>query len=269
MGNDDSFGMDWTDKRSLADLRFGDVFPEAERAEVDGQVHQILADLGVQIAEDIKKIGCTTLAARGIVGRGGETTITLGRFLRQGLGGCGIGLTCFVPPDRFCLVHETHGGLQDAQVPLDAEATPLVSRELTDAERAEYGRVAAVREMEHATDRERIDMLAGKRRLPQDDEPTAPAPAPALTASSEAARFMCDEHPKTDWSCRRCVAEAIVDGSLVPTLLLVWGDNGSELDNVTAKELDEKLKQLNENGEESCAVYVKAARWTRRLAREE
>lgn len=256
--------MDWTDKRPVADLTFGIVFPEEQRAAHADSVRALLAKFGAKIAEDIKAIGCTTLAAAGI-------DIEAARIFRLGLGGSGVGLTCFVPGDRYCLMHETVGGLQEGQVPKYPEQAAGISRALTAEERVKVGLIEHVRHLDGVSDRERADILSG-RKLPsefasedgQDGSPPPPLlpPLPVMDSS-----FVCPDHDVTSWACRYCIAEAIVKGALVPTLLLTW-EEGTDMTNVTAGELEAKLKELDDQGASVAAVYVKAARWSRRLARE-
>jgi hypothetical protein len=285
--------MDWTDKRPLDKLTFGIALPEAERAEAADRVRVMLTDLGVKIAEDIKSIGCTTLAARAANAHGtnGEMigkAIVGGRFLRMALGGSGIGLTCYVPPTRYCHVHDTIGGLQENQDALYPEMVDRISRELTDEERVKFRLVEHVRHMEEeTTDKVRAAVLSG-RRLPSEfapeDDAVGPGAGPVITSGSHdaapaepvvvravptAAAWLCPEHDEFVVACRYCLAESIIKGPLQPAAILVWGEGTEDdMEQLPLIEVADKVAALDKSGEEVVALYVKAVRWTRRLARE-
>lgn len=114
-------------------MNFGaDEKPE-ERDAVVARVRSILKTCECVVADDIAALGCTGLAAHWGTPTG---LLEAGKFLRLGIAGGGVGLPCFVPPTRFCLVHNTIGGLERGQVPEYPEQIDKVSRELELAERA-------------------------------------------------------------------------------------------------------------------------------------
>jgi hypothetical protein len=100
---------------------------EAKQAEWAKRVRAYLADAGCTTAQAILDAGCTGLHLAGL-------EIPTLRDLRAALGGTGIGLPCYVPPNRFCLVHNTVGGLQDGQAARHTAAYTGITRELTPQE---------------------------------------------------------------------------------------------------------------------------------------
>jgi hypothetical protein len=144
-------------------------------------VRQALAKCNALTAQDVFDLGCTGLAVHGV---DIETT----QAVRIGLAGSGVGLPCYVGPDRFCLAHNVIGGLQEGQDQRHAHAVAQISRELTPAERSHV----AVMETARRTDKgDARDALIG-HRVPEEflkevtevmGGPSAPAePAPAPVA---------------------------------------------------------------------------------------
>ena len=200
--------MDWSDKRPLDDLAFGILeTDQAKRAAVAVFVREKLAVCGVEVADDIIDIGCTGLAKHGI-------SIEDARRIRLGLGGSGVGLTCFVGPDRYCLVHETIGGLQDGQEQLHAAYVLEVSRDLEPSERSHIAIMENIRRRDaQKPTRDRIMEAASALTnaspdavIEEDEEPEADA------SKATAADWICPEHGKVYWNCRFCVAALIVNG---------------------------------------------------------
>jgi hypothetical protein len=114
--------------RPIADLSFGNGLAGDHQRVVDGAVRAILRRCGAAVAADIETLGCTGLAHHGI-------SMSAARFLRDGLAGSGIVLTCWVSTDRFCHVHEAMGVQRVGDpVPfglhLEEVSRPLASQDL-------------------------------------------------------------------------------------------------------------------------------------------
>lgn len=254
-------------------------------------IRNVLRSCGVKTAGDIEQLGCTGAAKFGLPPEGIKN-------LRLGIGGGGVGLPCFVPVTRYCLAHGTIGGLQQGQKQFYPDQVDAISRPLTPKEKGTVELIEASRRVQGGTMGDRLlrtaDALSG-RELPKgfeassifDAEPiiadmTPAAAAERIVQERPVARdgsymvdlpepWKCPDHPKTNWACRYCVAQAIVDGPLVPTYFVEsphpTGD--TEYDTVPAEEVDPHVQSCNEQGCDEVNLYVRAARFTRRLAREE
>jgi hypothetical protein len=244
-----------------------------------------LTFVGVRIAQDIINLGCT-----GIVGRGVSVDDT--KRVRMGLAGSGVGLPCYVGSDLFCLVHEVIGGLQDGQAQRHANFVRMLSRALAPAEIVHRELIDGARR-QRGDSRDASDMLSG-RKLPTDflaevgavierelPAPAAPA-APVLAAplagpasttpvvplgppNAEAA-FKCPDHLQPCWDCRYCVASEIVKGDLVPSFALHCGYGGVAAVEATA--IDTVIAAHDAEGANLAELYVRVARWKRKLARD-
>ena len=185
------------DLRPIESLTLGIDSPDREGEA--GWVRDILSHLGCKVGDDVRGLGCTGVASIAAI----VDPVRVGKRLLIGLAGSGIGLTCFVPPSRFCLVHNTIGGLQDGQAPKWVENIPRISRELTPEERAKYALVERARRSESSSMsgamREASDLLGGWKKkeavksvieiLTEEDggiveEFAAPSPAPPAASSS-------------------------------------------------------------------------------------
>jgi hypothetical protein len=280
--------LEWSDKRPLEDIAFGGAASETERVAVAARVREILTKCDVKTGDDIAALGCTGLAAHGF-------DIDDGKFVRVGMAGSGIGLTCFVPLARFCLVHETPGGLQESQAAQFEDQIPKISRELTKEERYKIGLVETVRHRNPNADlKDRLgdasDILSGRKApdeeidiggpeaaeadygeplldTPRSTPASGPTPPPGPMRLPGAFVLLCDEHEETLLNCRLCVAEAIANGALLPKFLLIWAD-GNEVEEIVQARLDDRLAVLDKAGIDSAGLYVRVARYSRRLAKE-
>lgn len=298
-------GIDTTDRRPIDQVQFGLEAPAAEREDVVRRVRGILAMCNVEIVDDINRLGCTGLAEKLSGTTYNHSVVEVGAFLRLGLAGCGTGLPCFVPPTRFCLIHNTIGGLQDGQQPLHAECIESVSRDLTAAERVHAGLIDKARHMRgRERDLDAQELLGGRR--PEDladvidgvqggpdvvsaaeDEverhvqpPIEVRPRAATPAAAEP--WKCEEHTITVWSCRHCLAQAIVEGPLEPVFAVEEnfsspGTDVSEETSVvadshlqvcTSHEIDEKIKAAEQNMTTRLRLFACVATFTRKLARD-
>lgn len=247
-----------------------------------------LARCGAVIAQDVIELGCTGIAKHG-------ANVDQIRRLRAGLAGSGLGLPCYVGLDRYCLAHETIGGLQDGQRQRHPEQVAAISRELAPNERAHVAVVEAARRQggkgaagDALTGRRtNEDFLqeVGRELAPPDAEvdlspgapapasvPAAPtAPAPVARVSGEAT-FVCPDHDIAQWHCRYCVAAEIVRGTFEPVFLLghAEADTTVMMDDVLeikSDEIEARIQKLDEGGANGAVLYVKVARWIRKLAR--
>ena len=245
-------------------------------------VRELLRSLGVKTAHDIELLGCTGAKAKGL-------SIEQIAALRLSLAGGGTGLPCFVGIDRFCLAHNTIGGLQVEQEQRHPEFVEAVSRELTKEERGRIELIEAARRKRGKTLDDRImsttDILAG-RELPDGFAADVPPveqdrvlPASVREGIEQARRgevspvplhvlqdWECPEHKKTNWACRYCVAQAIVEGPLEPEFTVKNGPSGPAY---PAADVMAEVDTFDMGGALEVTIYVRAARFTRRLAREE
>jgi len=262
---DIAFGMDWTDRRKVEDIAFGIEIPEVDRAAAVAWFREkVLAPRGITSGEGLRQLGCTTLSD--------AFTIAELQRIRMILGGSGVGLTCFVPSNLYCLVHETVGGLQEGQDVLGADKIGKVSRELTRVEAQQVGRIEAVRRMRNATDTDRLEVLRGNvdpEGIAEDPGPALdrPPPTPSTLPPRVEASWRCDYHQRRDWGCRHCLAEALVAGEIAPKLLVT---DGVEFEQIAGDaELHDAVSALDKRGVDAAAVYVKIGRFSRRLALED
>lgn len=118
----------WEDERTIDEISFAqDVQDLDERETRQARVREMLKAAGVTNATELVQCGCTGLAAAGV-------NFEAASFIRRHMAGSGIGLPCYVGMDRFCLVHNTVGGLQEGQQQRHAQYVGEISRELTEAE---------------------------------------------------------------------------------------------------------------------------------------
>lgn len=181
--------LDWTDHRPLVDLVFADgKEPNATNVRIT------LAAAGVVVAEDIALLGCTGLFGKLFVAQGfsASAAINTCAFVRKNMGGAGLGLTCFIGSDRYCLIHDTIGGLEKGQAQRHAEHVPAISRDLSDKERGHIALVEAVRRTKGGSNVDRIvksmDMLAGEK-LPAGFETGSAADADVESPAEIATRL--------------------------------------------------------------------------------
>lgn len=280
---------DEIDQRPIAEMSFGhnlcppttyksekwEPTPAQEREQE--WVRSTLQKCGCRIADDINQLGCT-----GIV-QYFSASIGVTTRLRLGLAGGGVGLPCFVPPTRFCLGHNTTGGLQDRQKQLHPEYVNAISRELTPTERAGLALTEHARGIDEGsiskTGRAVADLLGGRRTkdVAAAMEGIAGVEGGAALEADEVAEvadvrprlklWKCDEHTTTNWACRYCLAQAIVEGPLVPTFVCHVDNLDTDEVVCSPSELEEKLAD-NMYKAQVARVYALAASFTRKLARD-
>lgn len=235
-----------------------------EREERATEVRQMLLTAGLKTAQDIIDAGCTGLFAT-------FSSIEAVQRVQQNMGGSGVGLPCYIGHDRFCLVHQTIGGRQDGQKAAHPDYIAAVSRELTLDEKRHHKVVESARR-QHGSDR-----IAQARQLLQEEEERKRKRAQggsdtsvmedvvAAEPQDMAEAFRCTEHGELFWGCRFCVAQAIVEGDLVPHFLVHCDDEITTNDWHDGNGVEERLEELNVS---KATVYVRVATFTRRLARD-
>jgi hypothetical protein len=267
------------DERPLDEIQFA-IDGLSQDREVDtGRIRDLLRFIGVSIAQDIIDLGCTGLTEaiqdrNGQPGRCvwmlGKTAIEIATWVRERMAGSICGLPCYVPPNRYCLVHDTIGALQldgnldGIQQVRHPEGISLCSRELTDEECKQYGAVQKKR----AELAKKFGIEGTLNPVDLNSRPLKPQqgsdfePSPAITD-----RFKCPEHLELNPSCRFCLAQAVAEGPLEPNLhVRVYSSAFDEKARILdPRELETVLKH---NGDNHVQLYVLAASWTRKLARD-
>jgi hypothetical protein len=251
------------DERPLAEINFAmDESDPATRERVQAETRIAFSLVGVKVAQDIVDLGCTGLA--------GKMGLRGAQVLRKNMSGSICGLPCYVPPDRFCLIHNTIGGLQlqgnvdGVQQNPHPEGVALCSRELNDEEKKH----AAVMQS-------KIDEHARKLTGEADPADTSAPPEPAIRfveqrnyhcAITFHDGFQCPEHTAPEWRCRFCLAAAIIAGDFEPqTMARLIDDRG-----VGAFAPGGTLGEtLADDHYTSVELYVRAAIWRRKMVREE
>lgn len=231
----------------------------------------LLTRCHVTKAYEIEQLGCTGAAGFGL-------TIADIASLRIGLGGGGVGLPCFVPPDKFCLAHNTVGGLQREQEARHPANVAAISRELTPKEAGQVAFTETVRRTGKGGVGEQMAAAAGALggfgELPRGTElveevseaPPISLPPGVPTLASYTPSFTCPEHTKTNWSCRFCVAQAIVEGEL-DTLFCVQLPGQESHFGISGPELVAEVERFDAAGADEIGVYVLAATYKRKLTR--
>lgn len=251
------------------------------------KLKKLFSICGINTRDDIEKLGCTGAASFGV------DHIDI-KFFRLALAGSGVGLPCYVPETRYCLVHEVSGGLQKGQQQQYIDFVDKVARELTPEEIAHDKLVSAARksEKEHGAhsllhghtlprgweEAEEVDGVEGGAQMESIPEIAEKIRAeggfsPVLIGSGEeAAPWKCGEHDKTDWACRYCVAQSVVEGALVPDYVVsVIGGEASAPpgpSHLAGGDVDGFVEQMEESRMSRVIVYACVATFTRRLSRD-
>lgn len=274
------------DTRSIDDMPFGAETPEVDRAAVAERVRKQLVTYGVKTADDINRLGCTGAMSFEAAMPGfapledaddkSEARARI-QFLRLGLAGGGVGLPCFVTPDRFCLVHATIGGLQENQKQLYPAFVDAISRPLTDPERGQFALINAARMTARTDPDAAADLLSGRTEAPGviergednglDDEDVRILHGARLGAQT----WKCSDHATTNWACRYCVAQAIVEGPLDTAFVineqLTPQADAFDTTPMSAEGVVIRLEHANSAGIETLTLYTRVAVFTKKLTR--
>lgn len=269
------------DDRKIEDLLFAQEDSLLNRESFCATVRRIFLDRGARTAQDVIDLGCT-----GLVGTPVDTSIPDAyrllykenspvaqiAFARGRMAGAGFGIPCYVPPTRFCLVHNTVGGLQPNQAGRHPEGLNLCSRPLTLEEQGHTADVQALIDKEGIANAKR---LFGAESIEPSTTPAAqevPTVAPAVPTITPAvpttasvtlsARFVCPEHTTLVWACRYCLAAAVINGPIQPEVFLESQHRNDRLESWDIEDLQAVLADLN--CVEVTAV-VRAKRWMRKM----
>lgn len=251
----DTLDVRLRDDRSLNEIPFAlDLASGQAREGAAGRVREIFRSVHVHDGSGIILLGCTGLVYKltQISGWAGQA-VEIAKFVRGHMSGSGIGLPCYVPPSKYCLVHDIVGGLQRGQRERYPEGLLFCSRELSETEKAS---VAAVTELIDDAGKTKAKQLGLELEEAVDNtKPTAIAIV--------SAEMQCPEHKQIDWRCRYCLAATIVNGPLEPETFveIVHGETPHTYD--TPAELPRILQEVDTN--KSVTVFVQVKRWTRRL----
>lgn len=247
------------DTRSIDDIPFAqDISDPTERAAAQAQIRQMFHSVGAVNADLVIRCGCTGLVK--LLDRlcpeyaPGEA-IQAVRFAREHMAGAGFGVPCYVPPTRFCLIHNVVGGLQPNQIGYHPEGLELCSRELTPEETAHAsGMLAFVADEGAKKAKERF----GAERVDAVEPPAESTPSMLKDG------FRCPEHATTVWKCRYCLAALILNGPLEPEAYAEVG-YGKDQDNNYLDDLAQLPELLATTPGQSVKVFVCVKSWTRRL----
>lgn len=264
------------DERLIADMPF----------EGGALTRAMLTRCNVKKAFEIDTLGCTGASGYGL-------TLDEIAALRLGLAGGGVGLPCFVPPDRYCLAHNTVGGLQREQESRHPANVAAISRELTPQEAGHVAFTETVRRTGKGGVGEQMATAAGalggfgemprgvemvEERTATDDVRDGIAQAQRgevspVPASVFDGTFVCPEHAETNWSCRFCVAQTITEGELDTTFAVCgipenrpFTPLNDASTGITGEELPVEIEAHDKAGAERVLVYALVKTLTRKLA---
>jgi hypothetical protein len=209
-----------SDQRLIERMTFGLNETTAEaRAASAMRVRRILLACECHTGGDIAKLGCTGVFHHlGVRGFDGMNAVQVGQFLRLGLAGGGVGLACFVPPSRFCYIHNTIGGREPGQDANYTEQAVAISRKLTPAEQAKVAVTERARRVyAGGDDKEAAALLTGFNPEAAVEAVTA-AVGGIEVEELPPLPWVCQEHHVHDPHCRYCVAQRVVEGPLDPTM---------------------------------------------------
>ena len=253
------------DLRLINEVPFAQDIPDLEdRAREESLIRLIFASAGCTTAQDIIELGCT-----GLVMKLRPSFLQRACFVREHMAGAGFGLPCYVPPTRFCLVHNTIGGLQRGQHANHPEGVDLCSRTLTADERKRAAAVNALIDQEGT--REAQAKFGAEVVAPEAESTPIPISVPALKSSLES-NFCCPEHDGGNplWLCRYCIAAAIVRGPFRPELMVDVLDNQGVTHSYDIEQLPALLTgDLGTTPQkatvEAVTVFARVRQWTRKL----
>lgn len=266
------------DTRPLGEIQFAADLPYSslEHASIEAKIRDYLHQVGVGVGQDIIEMGCTGLAqalnnlyasesAEGShcsLEQCAQQAIATASFILQNMAGSICGLPCYVPRDRYCLVHDTIGGLQlegnldGPQMRRHPEALPLMSRELTEDERKHVGGIKA----KIAEEARRVALAEyGVEDIEDEGNPAPSCPVPPPP-------FECPEHKeKPDWTCRKCLAQSLVDsGSVTTEVRSLSASIGWD----TEAGVTTGLNRLERGDVTRVELWVRVASWSKKVTRD-
>jgi hypothetical protein len=256
------------DDRPLSEIQFAlDVHDPVERERISVQIRGMLALQGVKVGQDIIEKGCTGLVQPATA----WLTIEEAKFVRQNMAGSICGLPCYVPPNRFCLVHDCVGALQlmgnadGPQLARHPEGVPACSRELTLEEAASVGAIQR-KMLQDAADAAKA---LGLEATASEVETSEVDPLASTSSGSDSLHgFICSEHAEFNPACRFCLAQAVAEGPFDP-VVEVRVCSPQEAPQWSSYPDSRGLVHLLENSAIThVELRVRAARWVRKLTRE-
>lgn len=233
---------------SIADERDLRPLSEVHFFSNDKEMHELFEQLGCKTAQDVIELGDTGLASAGF-------SIDRIRDICMNMAGAGFGITCYVPPTRYCHVHGGIGGLQDNQLGRHQDGLHRISRELNIKEKTtveliesarrnpdklkaadmlrgrelpedllEYGKELLAQEAQNTSSADAVEMQLRAAKAKETaaidcTQPTVPPVSTVITTTTVADSWKCPHHDKPVWNCRYCLASRIVHGDYTPTLL--------------------------------------------------
>jgi hypothetical protein len=271
------------DERLLSEINFAQDQPVEKREELQKRVREVLTLCGVKTAQDIVDLGCTGLANKLALARIEEPELIIhdvvniiSTEIRPYMSGSMCGLPCYIVRRRFCLIHNTIGGLQDHQVNPYSSMLYNCSRELTPKERLENNIVQEKMQQDAADKAEELfhgeviseesvtelDCFEGAISCPL---PEKVDPAPQVFA------FICSKHQVFDPGCVYCLAQSIAKGSCKPKILIrsyqILDDVEYEHTTVDV-DLEDLPKMLAKSDNmQSIELYVLAGYWVKELVK--
>jgi hypothetical protein len=98
---------------------------------------------------------------------------------------------------------------------------------------------------------------------------------PLVDADKPAPAWKCPDHDTTFWACRYCIAQAVVEGPLAPEYVIDSSHLGYAVEADDAVESVEPgdiglvvAKLSADDTVTQTTLFVRVARWTRKLSRE-
>lgn len=276
------------DERPLSEIEFARHGANHD-LELQTRIREMFKLCGVISAQDIIKIGCTGLVVGLEVAQNFSAfsnTLQSARLICENMAGSICGLPCYVPNDRFCLVHNTIGGFQASgnldgpQVNEYPEGVAVCSRSLTEAERAHFGQIqskiardglaeaqlffGAELATEPVSDplgakivnRKSVEAELEEAWNSDLENPACPIPLPP---------FKCREHAIFNPGCRFCLAQSIAEGPYAPPTFVNSVHINGNCEHVT---LDLLPTLIVQESTKELELYVLAARWVRKLVKE-
>lgn len=289
------------DERPLSEIEFARHGANHD-LELQTRIREMFKSCGVISAQDIIKIGCTGLVvglkvvqqvppglAREpwwVLAQVLDGALRNARLICENMAGSICGLPCYVPNDRFCLVHNTIGGFQASgnldgpQVNEYPEGVAVCSRSLTEAERAHFGQIqskiaqdglaeaqlffGAELATEPVSDplgakivnRKSVEAELEEAWNSDLENPACPIPLPP---------FKCREHAIFNSGCRFCLAQSIAEGPYAPPTFVNSVHINGNCEHVT---LDLLPTLIVQESTKELELYVLAARWVRKLVKE-
>jgi hypothetical protein len=275
--------MNDRDKRPLNEIEFAKHGANHD-LDLQDKIREWFKSCGVACAQDIIDLGCTGLLLQ--LGSSRSGILGIAQTICENMAGSICGLPCYVPNNRFCLVHNTIGGLQVSgnldgpQVNKYPESIKSCSRSLTDQEREHFGQVQAkialdgFEEAKLFFGAELAAELADTVDLPTDplgdkviNAPFADDALQAMAPSCPVALppFQCREHDTFNSGCRFCLAQSIAEGAYAPSAFVNSVHDNGNCERVT---LDFLPTLLASESIQEIELYVLAARWKRKLVKD-